>query len=97
MARLSFLRDGNKSRRVFGSAEKAIVCKQLAVFGDESAVSDQSTVGVLGGTGPLSDANIVRLVMARLDPADVASGTMLNNIKRDAMRMNRCSTCCSAV
>jgi aspartate/glutamate racemase len=48
------------------------------IFGDKAAISDAQTIGILGGTGPLSDANIIRLVMARARDGQVGNGVMVH-------------------
>lgn len=48
------------------------------IFGDKSAVRKQSTIGILGGTGPISDASISSLIMARVNPGALPNGTMIH-------------------
>ncbi len=48
------------------------------IFGDKSSVQSETTIGILGGTGPLSDANITRLVINRLSSQDFSQSAMIH-------------------
>jgi aspartate/glutamate racemase len=49
------------------------------IFKDNLApVEPKRTVGILGGTGPLSDATIMRLVFRQLKPEAMAAGSMIH-------------------
>jgi len=45
---------------------------------DLALVEPQRTVGILGGTGPLSDATIMRLIFRQLKPEAMAAGSMIH-------------------
>lgn len=48
------------------------------IYDDYRPVTNQGSIGILGGIGPVSDANIIRLMMAKLDPDRIDSGAMIH-------------------
>ena len=48
------------------------------LFGKKESITKNQTIGILGGMGPLSDANLMKLIMKKLESTNVAKGTAIN-------------------